>query len=550
MTGGILQLVARGYDDLYIIKDPEITYFKIVYRRYTNFSIQPKIIKFNDNATFGQIGKCKIKLLGDLVSKVYLGITLPEIDISDEYYTIGDIKVILKKYDIIYTNTDTSSKIQVHIFYDIRTLIIAKITEVYAQYAYYAELAKNPYDINAQQTAELILAHLKTIGFLDANGCNWSFPLLNELFMPNFIHNALSSDVFNIFQTGKPRFAWINELAHYLVESAEISIGGEVIDTHKSELIRSLSILNEDYEKKRGYNIMIGNTHELTDYNSEIKLPKTLYLPLRFWFCNHFSEALPIVAMPYSPVDITIKFRKFTDVSMTTSFKFKSKKEPKFDPFLMVHYIYVDEDERKRLCENKHEYLIETVESGNEQIFDNRNIIEAKNSILIDNISNNIIREYYIDYKLGFNYTTKTILWIVKPQNIINTVDKYDWNFYMYDNIKTYNPITNVKIKFNGRDREIRHPYGVYQYWQPYKFFNSSIDNLFVYSFALYPQMLQPSGVANFGKLADSSLILYLNSLLTQNIQENNFKFKVSSYALNYNILRIFSGMGGLAFNT
>ena len=49
MTGGILQLVARGYDDLYIIKDPEITYFKIVYRRYTNFSIQPKIIAFNDN---------------------------------------------------------------------------------------------------------------------------------------------------------------------------------------------------------------------------------------------------------------------------------------------------------------------------------------------------------------------------------------------------------------------------------------------------------------------------------------------------------------------
>ena len=62
--------------------------------------------------------------------------------------------------------------------------------------------------------------------------------------------------------------------------------------------------------------------------------------------------------------------------------------------------------------------------------------------------------------------------------------------------------------------------------------------------------MLQPSGVANFGKLADSSLILYLNNLLTQYIQENNFKFKVTSYALNYNILRIFSGMAGLAFST
>ena len=540
MTGGILQLVARGYDDLYMIKNPEITYFKIVYRRYTNFSIQPKIITFNDNASFGQIGKCQIKLLGDLLSKVYLGINLPEIDISDEYYTINDIQLILRKYEIYYINSNTSSKIQINIFYDIQKLIIQKIKEIYAIY-----IDPNPiYDIKTKQA---LLAQLKSIGFEDMTGC-WSFPLLKELFKPNFIHNALSTEVFNIFQSGKPRFAWINELAHYLVEYVEISIGGELIDHHNSEIIRSLSILNEDYEKKRGYNIMIGNTPDLTSYNSEIKLPKILYLPLRFWFCNHFSEALPIVAMPYSPVEITVKFRKFSEVSMTTSFKFK--KEPKFDAFLMLHYIYVDEDERKRLCETKQEYLIETTESGNEEIFDNRNIIEAKNSISQDNISNSLIREYYIDYRLGFNYTTKTILWIVKPLDTSNTIDKFDWNFYINDSLKKYNPITNIKIKFNGRDREIRQPYGVYQYWQPYKFFNSSIDNLFVYSFALYPQMLQPSGVANFGKLADSSLILYLNTLLTQYIQENNFKFKVTCYALNYNILRIFSGMGGLAFST
>ena len=537
MTGGILQLVARGYDDLYMIKNPEITYFKIVYRRYTNFSIQPKTITFNDNATFGQVGNCKIKLLGDLVSKVYLGINLPEIDLSDEYYTISDIQLILKKYDINYINSNTSSKIQVNIFYDIRPLIIDKLKEIYTYYI----------NETVDKTKELFLTQLKTIGFQDTNGC-WSFPLLKELFMPNFIHNALSSEVFNIFQSGKPRFAWINELAHYLVEYVEISIGGEVIDNHNSEVLRSLSILNEDYEKKRGYDIMIGNTPELNTYNSEIKLPTTLYLPLRFWFCNHFSEALPIVAMPYSPVDITVKFRKFEDVSMTTSFKFK--KEPKLDAFLMVHYIYVDEDERKRLCENKQEYLIETIETGNEENFNKKNIIEAKNSILVDNNSNTIFREHYIDYRLGFNYTTKTILWIVKPLIINNKVNKFDWNFYINDSLKTYNPLTNIKIKFNGRDREVIHSYGVYQYLQPYKFFNSSVDNLFVYSFALYPQMLQPSGVANFGKLADSSLILYLNSLLTQYIQENNFKFKVSCYALNYNILRIFSGIGGVAFNT
>ena len=544
MTGGLLQLVARGYDDLYMIKNPEITYFKIVYRRYTTFSIQPKIIKFNDNATFGKIGKCNIKLLGDLVSKVYVGITLPEIDLSNEFYTVEDIQSVLKKYDIKYINSNISDKIQVYMFYDIQNLIIQKLKEINTYY-------NNETDIKSKQS---FLSQLNTIGFPDTNNNTnndnnicWSFPTMKELFMPNFIHNALSLEVFNIFQSGQPRFAWINELAHYLVEYVEITIGGITIDYHNSEIIRSLSILNNESEKERGYDILIGNTPELTNYNSKIKLPKTLYLPLRFWFCNHFAEALPIVAMPYSPINITIKFRKFSDVSISSSYKFK--KEPKIDAFLMVHYIYVDEEERKRLCENKQEYLIETVETGNEEIFDNQTIIESKNASFIDKISTDIKREYYIDYKLGFNYTTKTILWIIKPvnNNNNNKFNKFDWNFY--NGLKTYNPLSYIKIKFNGRNREIIHSYGVYQYWQPYKYFSSSVDNLFVYSFALYPQMLQPSGVANFGKLADASLILYLNKLLKQNIQENNFKFKITSYALNYNILRIFSGIGGVAFN-
>jgi hypothetical protein len=536
MTGGILQLVARGYDDLYMIKDPEITYFKIVYRRHTNFSIQPKVLKFNENTTFGQIGKCKIKLLGDLLSKVYLGINLPEIDISSDYYTIGNVQSILKKYNINYVNSNPEAKIQVYIFHDVRNLINQKIIELNNEYI-------NETSIKIKNS---ILAQLNRIGFQKQNGC-WTFPELKELFMPNFIHNDLSLELFNIFKTGKPGFSWVNELAHYLLEYVEISIGGATIDKHNSEILRSLTILNEDYEKRRGYEKMIGNTYELNNYDSDIKRPTTLYLPLRFWFCNHFSEAIPIVAMPHSPVEITVKFRKFEEVSVTSTYKFK--KQPQISAFLMAHYIFVDEDERKRLCENKQEYLIETIETGHEEIFDKQNIIEAKD-LIEDKSSGSTRREYIIDYKLAFNYTTKTILWVVKPLVIKNKYNRFDWNFYLNKTLKTYNPITSVKFKFNGRDRETLQPFGVYQYWQPYKFFNSSVDNLFVYSFALYPQMLQPSGAANFGKLADASLSLYLNDLLTADMELNSFKFKLSSYALHYNILRIFSGIGGIAFHT
>ena len=71
---------------------------------------------------------------------------------------------------------------------------------------------------------------------------------------------------------------------------------------------------------------------------------------------------------------------------------------------------------------------------------------------------------------------------------------------------------------------------------------------MFSYTFALYPQMLQPSGTANFGQLGDSSIFFILNQDFVDYLEKGN-KLKISAYAFEYNIFRVFSGMGGLAFN-
>jgi len=535
MTGGILQLVARGYDDTYIIKEPEITYFKIVYRRHTNFAIFPKILKFNENLNFGKIGKCRIKMLGDLLSKIYLAIDIPEIDVSNQSYTINDVIKVLLKYEINLEYFGIKDdNIQSYLFYDIRDAVKKKIDELVDQY-------KNE-KIIIQKKA--ILSKLLKIGF-KKNNC-WYFPDKKEFFDENFKHNELSQQLIALIQTGKPQFAWVKELAHYLVEYVDVNIGGMTIDTHNSEIIRSDHIINLDENKVDVYNKMIGNIYELYGYNSDIKPKKTLYLPLTFWFCRHFSEAIPLVAMPHSFVDINIKFRSFDEVSYSSNVKFI--KPPKLNAYLIAHYIYVEKEERKRLCENKLEYLIETFENSGEEIYGVNEIVESKETA--DNNPIKINREYFIDYKLNFNYTSKQMFWIVKPYKITNPINKFDWNFYD-ENGKPYRPVNNVKIKFNGRDRETLQDFGVYSYWQPYKHWCSSlVDNMYLYNFALYPQQLQPSGTANFGKLAEASMQLYLNNKLTNSIENSNTKFRVSCYSLNYNILRFFSGMAGLAFTT
>ena len=66
MTGGLLQLIAYGAQDIYLTNDPQVTFFKVVYRRYTNFSLQTFEKTFNDNPNFGSRGKMKLYRLGEL----------------------------------------------------------------------------------------------------------------------------------------------------------------------------------------------------------------------------------------------------------------------------------------------------------------------------------------------------------------------------------------------------------------------------------------------------------------------------------------------------
>ena len=77
MGGGLMQLVAYGAQDIYLTGNPQITFFKVVYRRHTNFSMESIEQTFNGSADFGKKVSCTISRNGDLVSRVYLQAQLP-----------------------------------------------------------------------------------------------------------------------------------------------------------------------------------------------------------------------------------------------------------------------------------------------------------------------------------------------------------------------------------------------------------------------------------------------------------------------------------------
>jgi len=84
MTGGLIQLMALGNEDLYLTSDPQITFFKMVYKRHTNFSVESVPQNFNSKPDFGKKITCTLGKNADLISQIYLVVTLPQINYFQE----------------------------------------------------------------------------------------------------------------------------------------------------------------------------------------------------------------------------------------------------------------------------------------------------------------------------------------------------------------------------------------------------------------------------------------------------------------------------------
>ena len=105
MAGGLIQVISSGNQDIMLTGNPEITFFNIIYRRYTNFGKKIVELSFDNNVNFGETSVLTIpKNSGDLLSRLTLRIKLPKIDISDL------IKEILAQ-NIISNTRDNSTYI-------------------------------------------------------------------------------------------------------------------------------------------------------------------------------------------------------------------------------------------------------------------------------------------------------------------------------------------------------------------------------------------------------------------------------------------------------
>ena len=460
MGGGLLQLVAYGAQDVYLTGNPQITFFKVVYRRHTNFAIEAIQQTPTGSNSLGSRASFQITRNGDLIHRVYFN---------------GKIK---------NDNTNTST------------------------------------------------AH-------------------NVALVPNF--------------------------GQRLLKTVELEIGGQRIDKHYSEWLYIWNELSLPMGKRSGYNTMVGanNSNLCTKLAGEASYE--LYVPLEFWFCRNVGLALPLIALQYHEVKINVEYESAPnlvdtndanlchDEDVSTGFgctNGNKKTTDGTDNFtvdaglgngpevkerfadgsnislsdanLWVDYVFLDTDERRRFAQLSHEYLIEQLQFTG-----------------TDTMTSSTSADSMKPVRLNFNHPCKELIWAVKKNdtgtlipfwNNFSTAKSLDANTTANNYDNSSNPTMQAKIMLNGNDRFATRKGDYFSLVQPYQHHENTPDEnhngINVYSFALKPEEHQPSGTLNMSRI--DTAVLSLSSSVAGTIHV---------YAVNYNVLRILSGMGGLAYS-
>ena len=377
--------------------------------------------------------------------------------------------------------------------------------------------------------------------------------------------------------------AWVAERAF---SSVEVFIGGQSIDKHYQLWYRLYAEVFLNDTKKQNY----GKLASCPSPNNSITSPSYVYLPLMFWFNRNPGLYLPLIALQYHEVRI--------DFSISPQYASYFGTNP-FD--VWANYVYLDTTERDAFAKKPAEYLIEQVQHVNadpvgstnentpsiirmqynhpvkELVWCFQNPAPSTNPNSLWNFSSNVSNvnvtvdpsklagsqapfspahvgspALYVPapfatplYMTGLSNVTTGNTISVQSNVISGNVFWVESGIPVLSSNATYGqevgPMHQAKIILNGTDRFVPQ-YGKYfNQYQPYVYHSGvPYPGIYVYSFALKPEELQPSGTCNFSRIDMAQIAVNLKTGIPALNQQ--------MFAVNYNILRIQSGLGGVAF--
>ena len=532
MGGGLMQLVAYGAQDVYLTGNPQITFWKVTYRRYTNFAIESIEQTFNGQADFGRRVQCVISRNGDLAHRTYLQVTLPQID----QQMSADNTVYARWLD--FPGEQLIAQVEVEIGGQRIDRQYGDWMHIWNQLTMSAEQQRGYFKMIGNTTQ---LTFITDPSFSDVDGpCDSSAP--RQVCAPR---NALPETTLYIplqfwFNTNPGLALPLIALQYHEVKinldirpideclwAVTSLVSGEMkpasIAYNQSLVAASIYVdyifLDTD-ERRR----MAQNPHEylitqLQFTGDESVGSSSNKLKLNF---NHPVKELVWVVQPDQNVDYCsslVADALLNRVLGAQPFNYTDAIDalPNAIHAFGGHQAIAG-DSRAYIDSNGlfQDAGANDVEGGNNWALGGGDAYDAPNFAGPDNS--------------GVSDAGTFVL-------MESSIDMHCWGL---------NPVVTAKLQLNGQDRFSEREGSYFNYVQPWQSHTRNPDEgINVYSFALRPEEHQPSGTCNFSRIDNATLQLVLSNATVSGT--NTAKVRV--YATNYNVLRIMSGMGGLAYS-
>jgi len=330
MTGGLIQIASSGIQDIYLTHMPEITFFKKVYRRHTNFSLELKELSYEFSPEYGDSLEFNILKHGDLIHRCYLQVEIPVINIEapKNDLLLDNINLKINKWKQLYQNFQNFCEIELTIYqnlielFESENITINILKSMIINYSNQYEESRNQYKLLIDENlfvkiylVEYILSLSSTISILEVkNEIKKRFNLINENLKYYHSNWKYNENKYNKLYNNTIKYAWSKYLGHYYINNIEIEIGGQIMEKYSSDQFHCYQLHNIKKDQMENYNKMIGNIGELYNFGNHVRKKHIIYIPLIFWFCKNSVSSLPLVAMRYSDIKLNLKLNNLKNI--------------------------------------------------------------------------------------------------------------------------------------------------------------------------------------------------------------------------------------------
>lgn len=539
-----MQLVAYGAQDVYLTGNPQITFFKVVYRRHTNFAVENIEQVFNGAADFGRRVTCQISRNGDLITKMYLRVQLPNKTVNNGKWAwvsrLGHALIDNIELEIGGTRIDKQYGMWLNIWYE--------LARNWAHDRGYAVMIGDTEELTTFQNTHNNATLYIPLKFFNNRNDGLAIPLIalqyHEVKL-NFEFNALQNCI-NFEKSLR-----LTDFNGLTLNNTSLYVDYIYLDTEER---KRFAQAQHEYLIEQ---VQFTGSESVNSLNQKFRLN-----------FNHPCKALYWA----------LQLGRYTTGQAFLAYQPKHLENTRMIATKRAVLALASYDGNNLLLDGSAsgESLAGSVRPYNssfDDFFTRINPIALTSTPDIDNITilgdlltleeisspvSNLLLYNTTDYVA--NDTVRFARGTVPPSSDgsdLKDVIVSQWDNYGVFIDKSVNPITKVLLQLNGHDRFSERDGNYFNYVQPYQHHsNTPTDGLNLYSFSLNPEDHQPSGTCNMSRIDNATLNLQFGGVVNSGGNPIDFKLNyladdsiISIFATNYNVLRIMSGMGGLAYS-